>query len=321
MAGLPDGTITLLFADVEGSTRHLLRLGDRYTSVLERQNAVVTGAVERYHGHLVDTQGDTSLAAFATAQDAIQAAIEAQRALAAEPWPGGEPLRVRFGLHTGEPVRNAAGYAGLDVHRAARICTAAHGGQILISQTTRDLIAHAVPADAVLVDLGHHMLKDLPQPEHLIQVAGPGMEREFPPPRTLGAPAGLPPHRQTLIGRESQLEACRELLLRDDDPPALADRAGRDGQDVAGGPPGRLADAGLRGRRLLRRPRVDRRAGAGAARRGAGARRPGAGRPAAAGRPGGRARGAATACWCWTTSSTCCRPPRSWRTWCGPVRS
>ena len=216
MAGLPDGTITLLFADVEGSTRHLLRLGDRYPSVLERQSEVVVGAVERYRGHLVDTQGDTSLAAFPTAHDAIQAAIEAQRALAAEHWPGGEPLRVRFGLHTGEPVRNAAGYAGLDVHRAARICTAAHGGQILISQTTRDLIAHAVPADTVLVDLGHHLLKDLPQPEHLIQVAGPGMELEFPPPRTLGAPAGLPPHRQRLIGREAQLEACRELLLRDE---------------------------------------------------------------------------------------------------------
>jgi predicted ATPase/class 3 adenylate cyclase len=216
VAGLPDGTITLLFADVEGSTRHLLRLGDRYPSVLERQSAVVVGAVERYHGHLVDTQGDTSLAAFVTAHDAIQAAIEAQRALSTEPWPDGEPLRVRFGLHTGEPVRSAAGYAGLDVHRAARICTAAHGGQILISQTTRDLIAHTVPANTVLLDLGHHLLKDLPQPEHLIQVAGPGLEREFPPPRTLGAPAGLPPHRQSLIGRESQLEACRALLLRDE---------------------------------------------------------------------------------------------------------
>ena len=216
MANLPDGTITLLFADVEGSTRHLLRLGDRYPSVLERHSAVVVDAVERYHGHLVDTQGDTSLAAFATAQDAIQAAVEAQRALTTEPWPDGEPLRVRFGLHTGEPVRNAEGYAGLDVHRAARICTAAHGGQILISQTTRDLIAHAVPANTVLLDLGHHLLKDLPHPEHLIQVAGPGLEREFPPPRTLGAPAGLPPHRQSLIGREPLLETCRELLLRDD---------------------------------------------------------------------------------------------------------
>jgi predicted ATPase/class 3 adenylate cyclase len=216
VAGLPDGTITLLFADVEGSTRHLLRLGDRFPSALERQSAVVVDAVERYHGHLVDRQGDTSLAAFATAHDAIYAAIEAQRALASEPWPDGEPLRVRFGVHTGEPMRNATGYAGLDVHRAARICTAAHGGQILISQTTRDLIAHAVPADTVLVDLGHHLLKDLPQPEHLIQIAGPGLEREFPPPRTLGAPAGLPRQRQSLFGRAVQLETCRELLLRDD---------------------------------------------------------------------------------------------------------
>jgi predicted ATPase/class 3 adenylate cyclase len=216
VSGLPEGTITLLFADVEGSTRHLLRLGDRYSSALERQTAVVSGAIERYRGYVVDTQGDSSLAAFVTAQDAIQAAIEAQRALAIEPWPDGEPFRVRFGVHTGEPVRNAAGYAGLDVHRAARICTAAHGGQILISQTTRDLIAHAVPADTVLLDLGHHLLKDLPHPEHLIQVAGPGLEREFPPPRTLGAPAGLPTHRQSLIGREDQLDISRDLILRDD---------------------------------------------------------------------------------------------------------
>ncbi len=216
MSVLPEGTVTLLFADVEGSTRHLLRLGERYPAVLERQSAVVSSAVERYRGHLIDGQGDSSFAAFVTAQDAILAAIDAQRALATEPWPDGEPFRVRFGVHTGEPVRNATGYAGLDVHRAARICTAAHGGQILISQTTRDLIAHAIPAEAVLLDLGHHLLKDLPHPEHLIQVAGPGLERDFPPPRTLGAPAGLPPHRQPLIGREAQIEECRALLLRDD---------------------------------------------------------------------------------------------------------
>ena len=136
MSALPEGTVTLLFADVEGSTRHLLRLGERYSTVLERQSAVVSDAVERYGGHLIDAQGDSSFAAFVTAQDAILAAIEAQRMLATEPWPDGEPFRVRFGVHTGEPVRNAAGYTGLDVHRAARICTAAHGGQILISRTT-----------------------------------------------------------------------------------------------------------------------------------------------------------------------------------------
>ena len=105
---------------------------------------------------------------------------------------------MRFGVHTGEPERNEAGYTGLDVHRAARICTAAHGGQILISQTTRDLIAHAVAPETVLLDLGHHLLKDLPQPEHLIQVAGPGLERDFPPPKSLGTPAALPPQRQAL---------------------------------------------------------------------------------------------------------------------------
>ena len=148
MAGLPEGTVTLLFADVEGSTRHLLRLGERYAQALQLQSSVLEDAVHRHHGHLVDTRGDSSFAAFETAQDAIHAAIETQRSLAVQPWPDGEPFRVRLGLHTGEPVRNAEGYTGLDVHRAARICTAAHGGQILISQTTRDLIAHAVPPDS-----------------------------------------------------------------------------------------------------------------------------------------------------------------------------
>jgi predicted ATPase/class 3 adenylate cyclase len=216
VSGLPEGTVTLLFADVEGSTRHLLRLGGRYSEALRRQSDVVIGAVQRNHGYVVDAHGDSSFAAFDTAHDAILAAIDAQRSLSVQPWPDGEPMRVRFGLHTGEPVRNAAGYAGLDVHRAARICTAAHGGQILISQTTRDLIAHAVPANTVLVDLGQHLLKDLPRPEHLIQVAGPGLEREFPPPKSLGSAAGLPPHRPELIGREHQLAMCRALLLHDD---------------------------------------------------------------------------------------------------------
>jgi predicted ATPase/class 3 adenylate cyclase len=216
VAGLPEGTVTLLFADVEGSTRHLLRLGDRYAQTLQQQNALLLEAVERHRGHLVDTHGDSSFVAFDTAQDALHAAMEAQRTLSLQPWPDGEPFRVRFGLHTGEPTRDATGYTGLDVHRAARICTAAHGGQILISQTTRDLIAHALPPNTLLLDLGPHLLKDLPQPEHLIQVAGTGLEREFPPPRSLGTAAGLPPHRAELIGREAQLQNCRALLLRDD---------------------------------------------------------------------------------------------------------
>ena len=316
VAGLPDGTITLLFADVEGSTRHLLRLGDRYPSVLERQSEVVVNAVERYHGHLVDTQGDTSLAAFATAQDAIQAAIEAQRALATEAWPDGEPLRVRFGVHTGEPVRNAAGYAGLDVHRAARICTAAHGGQILISQTTRDLIAHAVPADTVLLDLGQHLLKDLPHPEHLIQVAGPGLEREFPPPRSLGARPVSPPHRQALIGRESQLETAAMLLLRDDFRVLSLTGPGGTGKtslavhlaaslmpDLEDGvyfvALASIADPALVPRAIARALGVQE-----------------IGEPARPRRSWRMARRAATVCSFSTTSSTCCPPPRSWRSWC-----
>ena len=206
----------MFFTDVEGSTRHLLRLGETYPTVLARQRQIVQACVDRHHGQLVDTQGDVTFAAFTTAHEAVLAAIDAQRALASEGWPDGEPLRIRIGIHTGEPARSLDGYTGLDVHKTARFCSAAHGGQIVISQTTRSLILHAIPSDVALVDLGHHLLKDLPQPEHLIQVAGGDLQREFPPPRTLGAPAGLPPHRLPLIGREEQLAVCRELVLRDD---------------------------------------------------------------------------------------------------------
>lgn len=216
MAVLPEGTVTMLFTDVEGSTRHLLRLGETYPAVLARQRQIVQSCVDRHHGQLVDTQGDVTFAAFTTAHEAVLAAIDAQRALGSEGWPDGEPLRIRIGIHTGEPARSLDGYTGLDVHKTARFCSAAHGGQIVISQTTRALILHAIPSDIALVDLGHHLLKDLPQPEHLIQVAGGDLQREFPPPRTLGAPAGLPPHRLSLIGREEQLAVCRKLVLRDD---------------------------------------------------------------------------------------------------------
>ena len=139
MSELPEGTVTLLFADVEGSTRHLLRLGDRYAEALQLQNAVLQDAVQRFNGRLVDTRGDASFAAFGAAQDAIQAAIAAQRSLAVQPWPDGEPFRVRIGLHTGEPIKEADDFFGQAVILAARIAAQAGGGEILASSLIREL--------------------------------------------------------------------------------------------------------------------------------------------------------------------------------------
>ncbi len=213
---LPHGTVTFLFSDVEGSTRHLLRLGERFPAVLARHRELLNEAITANRGVMVDTQGDGTFAAFPTAHGAIMAAVAAQRALAGEPWPDAESVRIRIGLHTGEPMLNRDGYTGLDVHRAARVCAAAHGGQVLLSQTTRDLALDSVPSNLSFVDLGIHLLKDLPHPERLIQVVAPGLMSEFPAPRALGTPSSLPGHRQPLIGREHELEACRELILRDD---------------------------------------------------------------------------------------------------------
>lgn len=216
MRDLPDGTVTLMFTDVEGSTRLLLRLGERYPAVLDRHRQILAEAIDARGGRLIDTQGDGSFIAFVTAQDALGAAVMMQQALAAEPWPDGQRLRVRIGVHSGEPIRSGDTLTGIDVHRAARIGAAAHGGQILLSRTTRDLVAHALPPGVSLVDLGHHLLKDLPRPEQLIQIVAPGLPAAFPPPRTLGAPASMPRNRQPLIGRAAELEACRTLLLRED---------------------------------------------------------------------------------------------------------
>jgi len=212
---LPHGTVTLLFSDVEGSTRHLLRLNERYPGVLTRHREILAEAIEAYRGVLVDTQGDGTFAAFPTAHGAILAAIRAQHALNAEPWPEEQPFKVRIGIHTGEPMVSRDGYAGLDVHRAARLCAAAHGGQVLVSQTTRDLAIDALPGDVTFIDLGTHLLKDLPQPERLVQLVSPGLATEFAAPRALGAPSSLPANRQPLIGRDRELETCRELILRD----------------------------------------------------------------------------------------------------------
>src|SRR6266516_5230249 len=161
MADLPTGTVTLLFTDIEGSTRLHQQLGDRYASLLAECRQLLREAFQQWNGHEVDTQGDAFFVAFARASDAVSAAVAVQRALFTHVWPEGVTVRVRIGLHTGEPSVSAEGYVGLDVHRAARIMSAGHGGQILLSHTTRDLLEHALPEAVSLLDVGAHRLKDL----------------------------------------------------------------------------------------------------------------------------------------------------------------
>src|SRR4051794_12647959 len=197
MVELPNGTVTLLFTDVEGSTQLLRRLGEQYGAALEDQRQILRSAVAEHGGTEIDSRGDELFAAFPRARAGLAAAVAAQRALAEHAWPEGETLRVRMGLHTGEPGLRDDGYLGLDVHRAARISAAAHGGQVLLSQGTREL---AAGEGDEFIDLGEHALKDLPRPERLFQAVGPGLAREFPLPRT--AAADLP------AGRERELAAA-----------------------------------------------------------------------------------------------------------------
>ncbi len=197
MVDLPNGTVTLLFTDVEGSTRLLRRLGERYGAVLDAQRRILEAAVTENGGTVIDARGDELFAAFPRARAAVAAAVSGQRALAEHAWPDGEPLKVRMGLHTGEPALQDAGYLGLDVHRAARISAAAHGEQVLVSQTTRELLGEEGGA---LVDLGEHELKDFSRPERLFQVVVPGLTRDFPPLRTAAA--------ELAAGRERELAAA-----------------------------------------------------------------------------------------------------------------
>jgi predicted ATPase/class 3 adenylate cyclase len=195
---LPSGTVTFLFTDIEGSTRLLQEHGDRYASLLAEHRRALREVFERHHGVEVDTQGDAFFVAFARATDAVAAARDGQAAL------GDGPIRVRMGLHTGEPVVTEEGYVGLDVHRAARIAGVAHGEQVLLSRSTRDL------AGADVVELGPHRLKDLTAPEVLFQLG----QREFPPLRSLHR-TNLPLEPNPLVGRDRELAELKRLLSGD----------------------------------------------------------------------------------------------------------
>jgi class 3 adenylate cyclase len=151
---VPGGTVTMLFTDIEGSTRLLQRLGDRYAALLADHHRLLRTAFQQWSGGEIDTAGDGFFVVFPRAGDALAAALAAQQELAAHPWPDGVRLRVRMGLHTGEPRRAESGYWGLDVHRAARVAAAGHGGQILLSQATYELVRDAPPPGTSLCDLG-----------------------------------------------------------------------------------------------------------------------------------------------------------------------
>jgi predicted ATPase/class 3 adenylate cyclase len=213
MTGLPAGTVTLLFTDIEGSTRLLLRLGTGYPAVLDTHRRLLTEAVEASDGRVLDTQGDASFCVFSRASEAVTAAATIQRSLAAHAWPEGVRVRVRLGIHTGEPTVTPGGYAGLDVHRAARICSAGHGGQILVSSTTADLVEASLPADLALVELGSFRFKDFTFAERVYQLDVQGLSTSFPPPRTLEVGNRLPGQHRSLVGREREVDACRRLLL------------------------------------------------------------------------------------------------------------
>ncbi|CAN5570389.1 hypothetical protein BH24ACT26_BH24ACT26_10990 [soil metagenome] len=215
MPDLPSGTVTLLFSDIEGSTRLLQGLGTAYGDVLADHHRLLRRAFGEQGGHEVGTDGDSFFVAFRSAVDAVAGAVAAQKGLALHGWPDGVSVRVRMGIHTGEPTVVSDDYVGLDVHRAARISAAAHGGQIIVSEVTGDLASREPVEGVTLRDLGEHRLKDLARPERLWQVVVEGLPSDFPPPKSLEIPTNLPLQRTPLLDRQEHLESLRALVGRD----------------------------------------------------------------------------------------------------------
>jgi predicted ATPase/DNA-binding SARP family transcriptional activator len=213
---LPTGTVTLLFADVEGSTRLLYAFGgERYQEMRTRTRELVRAAAERHGGAEVDSTGDSVFFAFESAGGAVEAAAEIQRSLLGEPWDPGAAVLLRIGIHTGSPELTADGYVGIDVHFAARLCAAAHGGQVIVSQAVRELAGAAPPAGLSFRPLGRHRFKDIPSPEPVFQLGAEGLAESFPPLQTLGG-ATLPALHHRLVGRTGDLDEITGLLARED---------------------------------------------------------------------------------------------------------
>jgi class 3 adenylate cyclase len=214
MTELPQGTVTFLFTDIEASTRLLASLGDSYGDALAEHRRLLREAFSSSGGVEVDTQGDAFFYAFARGKDAVTAAVAGQRALSSHDFGDGVELKVRMGIHTGEPARSQEGYVGPDVHLGSRICAVTWGGQIVVSAATAAVISGL--KEVTLRPLGDHGLKDIDQRISLHQVVAPGLREDFPALRSVGAhPTNLPPRLPALIGRDQDIAAVTELVSSD----------------------------------------------------------------------------------------------------------
>ena len=214
MTSLPTGTVAFVFTDIEGSTHLAQTLSeDRWAATLARHRELVRAAVAAHTGVEVSTEGDGFFLVFARTADAVAFTVDAERALSAEPWPADAVVRVRMGIHTGDGrLDSDGGYVGADVHRAARVAAAGHGGQVLLSETTSSLVADELPAGVGLRGLGEHRLKDL-RPERICQLVIEGERTEFPPIRSLDRrPNNLPTQLTSFVGREQPLADAEALL-------------------------------------------------------------------------------------------------------------
>jgi len=217
MAELPSGTVTFLFTDIEGSTKRWEQQPEAMRLALARHDALMRRVIQEHGGHVVKTMGDAFHAVFSRAPDAAAATLDAQRRLQAEPWGEIGPLRVRMALHTGAAEEREGDYYGPSLNRAARLMSAGHGGQTLLTEATAALVRDDLPALSNLVDLGEHRLKDLARPERVFQLTSSDRRIDFPPLRSLDArPNNLPIQPTTLIGRQQEVEAVRALLSRGD---------------------------------------------------------------------------------------------------------
>jgi len=210
---LPTGTVTFLFTDIEGSTRLMQELGERYVQAQVDHHAILREAFRSGDGRELRTEGDSFFCVFESALDGCRAAAQAQREFARHEWPDGKPIRVRIGMHTGEAPLVGEEYIGLDVHHAARVAASAHGGEVVLSEATKGLVEDSLPAGLSVRDLGLHRLKDLSRPERLFQLVIDGAPNDFPALRTLeSTPNNLPTQLTSFIGRERDVEEGKKLL-------------------------------------------------------------------------------------------------------------